>query len=961
MTHSVTKAALSAVLSAAVAIPALAAENTQDENNIVPRMWWDCKGVFAGEHSKGSSDSNDIINKRIAAGGGWDSFTRYRDDARGAVYLDHAAIASYEYPWFRIGDTIKDGRDWSIVFTARGSQRASAMLALGHTNNPTNYVLSVNSGGGATLSLQEKNNEPQALVSTTGVDAGFRFHTYIITYAHASGTMALWADGIKQGEYAGLSSHGGNTEVNFGRDMSTGSRISSVNNANDLGMAVADFRVYTEKMLADTEIAAIASANPVWPAAAVAALPRVRLNCNGAFQGTYLGEGGINDFYKIPNTWCQSPGGPTNAYVFIGTRAGFRAGSSNIGNTDRSWSVVFSGRLGVEKENVALIGLGHQNNANSLVVASAGEGKVKVSLTGDGTPSKTSHTDIIKDVAVSGASTAFHSYALVNDHDSGRLAFYVDGSLKGTYDSYTAAVAGNEFCLGQSNSTGSGGFLTAFGTAVDDFRIYNEVLTSDQIAGYAAEFPVVEMADSDVTLSPGATIELTLTGTASPVNVDSLALSGAAEIKATISGTVDTTTPYEVVSSASELDVSNLAVTLTNSGYEYTTYLSDDGKKLMLLVMPNPTAKVEFNNGTSMAIGSSDEEWYGKQTNEPESTYVHADSDDGMAVLISSTVVPYYKGLYGQQKADNDNGWTLALNVRSVSDENRIIFGAGYCNSETPYTWGLVSDGSDKIKFCQWNSGNNWQVVATGEIPVPEATNRFHQIVLVHGANTVNTENSIIAYVDGVEAARGNFYTHVLGEGKNNDAGNNIAVGGLARWMGDNTDVAESYGNGFKRGDDVAVNDLRFYNVPLSEKQVACLFEKVPAWPEMVTVKNGETLDIAAGAIWTDKMLKLEAGATLNMGTTGGIALQRSLYDLGQMLFLPSAGTVTIALADVEGQTADEPYTLIDDVRALEEGDSAKFIMDRAGQSDWLNPRLKIVDGDLIDILRKTGLLIIVR
>ena len=48
MTHSVTKAVLSAVLSAAVAIPALAAENTQDENNIVPRMRWDCKGVFAG-------------------------------------------------------------------------------------------------------------------------------------------------------------------------------------------------------------------------------------------------------------------------------------------------------------------------------------------------------------------------------------------------------------------------------------------------------------------------------------------------------------------------------------------------------------------------------------------------------------------------------------------------------------------------------------------------------------------------------------------------------------------------------------------------------------------------------------------------------------------------------------------------------------------------------------------------
>ncbi|MBO6167701.1 MAG: hypothetical protein J6P13_05055 [Kiritimatiellae bacterium] len=70
MTHSVTKAVLPAVLSAAVAITALAAENTQYENGIMPRI-----GKFALDRT---GMSNKLIpNLKVVDGNLVDRLGRY--------------------------------------------------------------------------------------------------------------------------------------------------------------------------------------------------------------------------------------------------------------------------------------------------------------------------------------------------------------------------------------------------------------------------------------------------------------------------------------------------------------------------------------------------------------------------------------------------------------------------------------------------------------------------------------------------------------------------------------------------------------------------------------------------------------------------------------------------------------------------------------------------------------------
>lgn len=107
-----------------LAATAFAATNTPDENGIVPSLWWDCAGNFAGSHSKGSSDSNDVINPNVT--NNWTAFTRARGDAQGAILLDHVSEAELGAPWFRVRDYLAVGRDWTVSFTARTSYDETA-------------------------------------------------------------------------------------------------------------------------------------------------------------------------------------------------------------------------------------------------------------------------------------------------------------------------------------------------------------------------------------------------------------------------------------------------------------------------------------------------------------------------------------------------------------------------------------------------------------------------------------------------------------------------------------------------------------------------------------------------------------------------------------------------------------------------------------------------------------------
>ncbi|MGN0833075.1 MAG: LamG-like jellyroll fold domain-containing protein [Kiritimatiellia bacterium] len=484
---------------AVTAAVAAAGTRTPDENGLVPFMWWDCAGNFFGEHSLGANDSNDYINGNVK--NNWTALARSRKGAQGAVRVDKLSQSALGAPWFRVGDSIKVGRSWAVSFTARSSYHETtgyktALLGLGHKNNPTNFVLGVKHDGTPTLYMMPYGNTPEEIAAATGVDVRARFHHYLITYVYASsetgGTLALYVDGVKAGEQAGYFSHGGNTECNFGRANSNSSQFYNAYDCQSTGrgLEVADFRVYSGVVLTEEQIAQMAAANAPWPTVGIAAQPQVYLNLNGAYNdGTYKGTCGIQNWYVLPESWVATDEGERQAFCFMGEHAGFRAGTGALSDSARSWTVLVRGCFGKEENNVALFGLGHENNSNSVVVASAGAGQLKLSRTGDTTPSKNSHEDLASGTAAK-LTTQLHTFALVNNHPNATLSLYVDGELVCSSTDYPYAVAGNEFCLGRGNSTGNGGFTTAFGTVIDDFRIYGSVLTAEEIGGYAEEYAV---------------------------------------------------------------------------------------------------------------------------------------------------------------------------------------------------------------------------------------------------------------------------------------------------------------------------------------------------------------------------------------------------------------------------------------------------------------------------------------
>ena len=384
-------------------------------------------------------------------------------------------------------------------------------------------------------------------------------------------------------------------------------------------------------------------------------------------------------------------------------------------------------------------------------------------------------------------------------------------------------------------------------------------------------------------------------------------------------------------------------------------------------ITPKPTASINFNNGAFSNAGSInstgvDGNYKFDGWTEGEANFVgSADGADG-ALLIDEKAVPHLKGNYGMSSYNNDDVWSVAMSVRSVETENAVIVGFGYNNDSTKNDWGILSAGKDKMKFAYWQKDAS-ALEGAVEFDVPDSTTRFHEIVIVHPKGTTYLTDegtiSLKIYVDGTLATQGHYYTKwfKLADGTQT-GGNDIRLGGF-----DGAVHQTSSSKGvLKRGDGVAFNDFRTYYAALTEKQVQYLSAtSLPTWPEMITVTNGETYTVSAAETWTDKLLKLEAGATLSMPTTGGITFAKSLYDLNQLLFLPDSGTVTIALSDAAGQMVNTSYTLLDDIAARTSADLAKLTLDRSGVAEKFSVKMRLDNGNIIDRINKKGFMIVVQ
>lgn len=825
--------------------------------------------------------------------------------------------------------------------------------------------------GSPALYMMPKGNAPTELAAATGIDARARFHNYIIVYNFSSlaegGTIALWVDGIKVGEQSGYFSHGGNTECNFGRSNSNSSQFVNAydNQSTGRGLEVDDFRVYAQA-LTEAEIKNVAAANAPWPMTGIAENPQVYLNLNGGYDdGNFKGTQGLAHWYSLPETWASTDEGEKKAYRYLGTHAGFRAsGYSNLGKSDSSWTVLVRGRLGDEAENTVLFGLGHENNANSVVIASAGAGKVKIARTGDGTPSKGGHEDLATG-EFANLTTQLHTFALVNNHNAATLSLYVDGTLVCSTDQYPSACAGNEFCLGRSNSTGNGNFKTALGTTVDDFRLYGSVLTAEEIAGYAEEYAVYPADPSDnvedvVTIKDDFTNAVALVDVETPALVfDRLAVAGVFTVEVTLPSKPDTVNPYTIFTANTSLVDQNIAISVKGNR-EATAYLSDDGKSYLLSVLPLPTVAHKFN-GTVAKVdrwGTQSFDTYNGFEG-PDTNFLWNADNSNAAVMIQTNSICHVKGSFGLSQYNTDE-WTLNMTVRSVDTENAALVIVGYANNTTSNVWGIVSAGVDKMEYRQWAKGSGDDTVLERyAFDVPQASQTFHNITLVHPKDSTGTDTSLSIYVDGNLVVTGNYY--VKRGGPNNDITFGGMDGKLMPWKSDQTALGDVV-----RGVGAVLDDFRIYNVALSPIQVKALTTQFSApWPVYKEIGADETLDasLAGGDTFTDTIIDCAAGSTLKLkarteGENASLSFV-SNYDL-PVLRLPSEGQVTLSFIGVKDvNPLPATFTVIAGAKLSAE-DQAKFVaVDDCGTR---SVKLSVNEaGDLIGRIVNAGTMVIIR
>ena len=864
---------------------------------------------------------------------------------------DGAGWAWFRAKYWNNNDPMAGLKQWTMSVTARAVDTDNAaIVGFGHQNNTNNLCLASAGAGKVSLSVAQKQETHVDVITAEVPGAAMQFHNYTVTFDGVD-TLELFVDGKSAGTWSGFAGGMQGNEVNFGRSNSNERNGFS----NGYGVAIDDFRIYEERLSAE-QIAAIAAANAPWPEAGLPA-PKNWYALDGEFgdkddrgrtpfstvqsaQPTLRGSSA--DAENVAAVWESSMDGERTALRTQGQYANFRASTSG----DNDWTINIVGRVR-DVEKACLVGFGHPNNTNNLAIAAGAAGKVNLCIEQNNTDNST----VIASADVEDRSGRYHVYTIVHSSGENTLKFYADGVKAGEYKEFYGGMQGNEVNIARGYNVWAnrtGGWLTNDGGAVADLRVYDVALGDEQVATLADVFAEETPCRRVVAVPDGSVLAVPEEG----MSVDAIEFEGSAKVNYTI-GTVDASRAYTVIASGEDLELGNVELSLTNGGYESAFFA--DGGNLMLGVAPAAAVRLAMNGevkqeGTqgNLTLDGWDE----------GCRYIgSADGASGAIVAGADTMV-HIKGNIGTSSYDEDV-WTVAMSVRSVDTVNAIIAGFGYNNGGTKNDWGILSAGKDKMKFAYWQNGAN-ALEGEVEFDVPEAALRFHEIVLVHPKDTTYAKDegtvSLKIYVDGELVKEGHYYNKWFKlEDGTQTGGNDAMIGGFAGGVHKTSDHLGV----LKRGDGVAVNDLRIYKSALGEMQVRMLAEKFfPAWPQMTSVAAGETVTINGKETWTDRLLKLESGATIAMAATGSLVFAKEFYDLDRLLITPDEGVVTVALADAQGQEGGVAYTLIDDVTDIVFNG---WTVDRTGVGGAFHPKLMLEGGNLAGMLCKVGFLLIVR
>ncbi|MGN0854749.1 MAG: LamG-like jellyroll fold domain-containing protein [Kiritimatiellia bacterium] len=383
--------------------------------------------------------------------------------------------------------------DWTLVLSARAQVvtdgQPTCLWTFGKKQDTANTLGFFATEGGLMVSTWSNQSLAEApIFNLTDAKLAKSINTYALVYTKATGALELFLNGVSQGSVPAPATAAIQGQVTWQLVSLYNGVFGSLTRYNYTG-AVDDFRLY-KKALTTTEVQTVAAANRPYPSLDENTVRPAywymfdgNLSAEGSRSWTVGGNSAVT--YKTEDNGIQA--------LDISVTHPYGTG---ISFGDSGWTVVLRA-MGEATDNAVIMGLGDRRSNNAFAFVMGGKSSFTVATwTYPGNDTDVVGHEHLFNVTVFNAHRQYHDYALVyepptstEEDATGTLTLYVDGKNRGS-----VAKTLNMEGQWQIGSVYSGPaqveLVRSSASRVDDFRLYTEVLTAEQIGRIAAANPV---------------------------------------------------------------------------------------------------------------------------------------------------------------------------------------------------------------------------------------------------------------------------------------------------------------------------------------------------------------------------------------------------------------------------------------------------------------------------------------
>lgn len=372
-----------------------------------------------------------------------------------------------------------------FLSAALGSDNLSTLFSVGGASDSVDFALIRRSANLPELVRWNGSAQFTTMISATVPNSDSYVHPYCIRYDATTGKIALFADGVKLGEadFEGFTAQKLLPYQMMGLYGGGHSGIGSSTTA-----VFEDFRFY-RRGLSDSEVAALSAKLVCGWDDFIPYDTNVRPKYWYTFTETAAVKRGLEDM-KLDYSWNKKSFAPSGDCVFArkgrGAATALVSSFSEVFDTTGNFTLVLGARMGVKQANKdrgILLSLGKSSSSANMALCATKNGEVLLSRWA--LSPETKRFDLVGPVSGYDLSQ-FHSYAITWDGTTLRL--YVDGQEKGASVDFASPT--DKVCSFGSIYGGDCAWMDDGKFALEDFRLYSQALTADEIAKIAARFPV---------------------------------------------------------------------------------------------------------------------------------------------------------------------------------------------------------------------------------------------------------------------------------------------------------------------------------------------------------------------------------------------------------------------------------------------------------------------------------------